>query len=107
MFGHVRLNHAKMLSCGSQRAEASSPIAQRPSGGVLAHRLSRCWVARCRYAITGTYPSVLRAWGLTLTAEHPYIARASFRNGDNRIDYGSRGTCTFVQVSFLYFHFHK
>ena len=26
MFGHVRLNHAKMLSCGSQRAEASSPI---------------------------------------------------------------------------------
>ena len=25
MFGHVRLNHAKMLSCGSQRAEASSP----------------------------------------------------------------------------------
>ena len=26
MFGHVRLNHAMMLSCGSQRAEASSPI---------------------------------------------------------------------------------
>ena len=26
MFGHVRLNHAKVLSCGSQRAEASSPI---------------------------------------------------------------------------------
>lgn len=40
MFGHVRLNHAKMLSCGSQRAEASSPIAQRPSG-VTAWRLNR------------------------------------------------------------------
>ena len=40
MFGHVRLNHAKMLSCGSQRAEASSPIAQR-SPGVTAWRLNR------------------------------------------------------------------
>nr|DAF33026.1 MAG TPA: hypothetical protein [Caudoviricetes sp.] len=26
MFGHVRLKSANMLSCGSQRAEASSPI---------------------------------------------------------------------------------
>nr|DAW25428.1 MAG TPA: hypothetical protein [Caudoviricetes sp.] len=26
---------------------------------------------RCRYAISGTYPSVLRAWGLILTAGHP------------------------------------
>ena len=25
MFGHVRLKSANMLSCGSQRAEASSP----------------------------------------------------------------------------------
>ena len=28
MFGHVRLNHAMMLSCGSQRAEASPPPIQ-------------------------------------------------------------------------------
>ena len=70
MFGHVRLKSANMLSCGSQRAEASSPI---QIAAARCHSLAAESPVHDKYV---RHCAASRAWsqnGVSRKAEHSNV----------------------------------